>query len=111
MERKYKDERRVDTKNLVKKLKIAGAITLGVFAAEHGFVGEQKTKTDTYQGYLTQDHQKYLVFDENSKAYRVNSADLTIPGNPEGLEIGKKYTVDYTHYNWLPDKINSIKAK
>ena len=48
-----------------------------------------------YQGYHMGGADCDMVFDEDVARDRVGPPDLFIRGDPSGLEIGKKYDVDY----------------
>lgn len=86
----------------------AGIVALGL---NHGYNGETKEITETYQGNFTAEHQNYLVFDKETPANRYKPAKLAIKG-PDTLDIGNTYTVNFTEPRWsylFPKRLNSIK--
>ncbi|MDA3836341.1 MAG: hypothetical protein PF542_01850 [Nanoarchaeota archaeon] len=95
-----------------------GGIAAAVLALtiNHGYQGETKTMTQTYQGYSRGENKNSLVFDENTLPNRTNiakpiSADYHVV-NPDTLKTGRDYTTEFTVPHWqnvFPDRLESIK--
>lgn len=102
-------------KNLMDKILLASALTLGGIAIINGAKTDQiKEVTSTYQGYTVDEAKRFLVFDDKTREQRVGFPELIIEGNPDTLKIGKEYTVKYAIKNWenvFPNKIIEIKYK
>ncbi|HPD82109.1 MAG TPA: hypothetical protein PK357_03355 [Candidatus Pacearchaeota archaeon] len=100
-------------KNLMNKIILASALTLGAIAINNGSKTKQiKEVTSTYQGYTTDEVRNYLVFDDKTREQRTGFPELIIEGNPDTLKIGKKYTVKYAVKYWdniFPNKIKEVK--
>lgn len=96
-------------------LGMAAGSLIAIAAFNGATEGEIKTIHSTYQGYMADpsEGKNYLVFDDKPKTYRTpGTEDLVISGNPDTLQIGKDYAVEYLIPKWkniFPKKLKDIR--
>ena len=81
----------------------------GVYLNDQGNLSEKPNLV--YQGHHVNNVDGYnlLIFDDKALKDRTTAPDLSVIGNPDGLETGTEYDVNVRSPRWIGlDKVDSI---